>query len=344
MTDLDIREGVNAITTFDETMLSRVTRFGFEYEMFPWSYRVGHPDFDPGPVPEDLVVPFGYTGGCDCSEACRRAQRMTYWQETQAAKAHKQPLMTGDLLAQRAYDRGLTASPTRHPYHCHCDTCAPLRPGPTMCAQADSSVYIEFVSRILDTNTLDPAEVNAWIELMEEWKADGGWMPDGVVSNGNHVHVSKSGQDSGGDAFTYNEQSAAHRNIVTLYAVFDWTHVADGGCGQIRGYNTKPIPGDYEGSWLSDRGYGTMEHRLWNTPRDPQRLWAHLGLSIALTRWAFGLSTHGVNLGGCNLTNERVKALHRRIEPLQETIARYIPAGDDFDIARVVLGNLAPMK
>jgi hypothetical protein len=215
-------------------------------------------------------------------------------------------------------------------------------------------VAVEFVSHILDLNHFDEKvhEVTAWVEMMEGWKQAGGWMPDGQASCGNHIHISKSGTDDGSAGFTGTVQARAYKHITAMYAAFDWNNVADGGCGRVRSYNHKPQQTGNQGSWLSDRGYGTMEHRLWNTPAEPQRLWAHVGLSLALTRWAFALSIHRPEFtfwtthnqwGDGSMNDEMFFALNRNIARVRDSIAQYIPDRPEFTIAHDVLGTLAPL-
>jgi hypothetical protein len=74
-----------------------------------------------------------------------------------------------------------------------------------------------------------------------------------------------------------------------------WRSIADGGCARHRDYNgvctliTGHWSNGFNGNWLSDRGRGTVEFRLWNTPLDPIRLLAHPAISTALLTWAFAL-------------------------------------------------------
>lgn len=205
-----------------------------------------------------------------------------------------------------AATEGLCQADRIHHYHCghddegDCSTCDPRRDeyqsnARLFAAQHDSSCGIEFVSHILDiTDPDDLTKMAAWIDYVESWKDRGEWMPDGVTSNGNHIHVSScGGRDRDEDSSLFDDD--VRRQAMTIaswaYVAYDWRRVADGGCGQLRGYNRRPTSA-YDGyTWLNDRGYGTWEHRLWNTPRDPERLWASTGISVALTRWAFSRAT-----------------------------------------------------
>lgn len=197
----------------------------------------------------------------------------------------------GTRLRGIAADRGLCLDET-HDYHCDCGDCDPNR-DTLMTAQYDCSVGIEFVSRILDVEAHnDVNQLARWVNVMTEWKDSGEWMPDGSAACGNHIHVSSTGGPED-NVFTDAQQFEAARLINAAYAAYGWELVADGGCGKLRNYNSKPRAQDvgYYSAWLRSRDIGTFEHRLWNTPRDPERLWVHVGLSIALTRWAFQRST-----------------------------------------------------
>lgn len=364
----------------DRQAQAAINRFGFEYEMFPVGWRNRVPRSDGAALRRD--APRGWpsvyvspdssvllssdvwmmtarrtrrfrqarqawsspsSAPWEVYAAAENAAMDVYRAATRPDSGRQQPappMETPSVLVRRALDAGLIADAHQHGYHCHCETCAPERSGPTMCAQNDSSVAVEFVSRILDINDeSNVAEVAAWIALMERWKADGGWMPDGRESNGDHVHVERGAVD-------YNAARATG-NIRALYAVYDWTHVADGGCGQIRGYNSKPTI-DSQGGWLSDRGYGTFEHRLWNTPRDPERLWAHIGISIGLTRWAVSLALHSAtpmfdregSWGAERMSRDTFNYLASHRDDVVEAVAAHIPQFAHRDYAVRVLDNL----
>lgn len=351
MTDLIERaEGVtNAIgyvlnVPHDPEMHRHVRRFGFEYEMFPTSMR-GECDYDPDDdVDEDDVWSDSHSP-CNCQECLD--ERISAEIERRRIASNG---ASGSRLARLAYQHDLTSDESRHEYHCRCGSCSHDRSGPLMTAQYDSSCGAEFVSKILDLDAFDHdrRDIARWVGLIEWWAADGGWMPDGATSNGNHVHVSKAGDDD--RPFTGHEQNLAYQHIDGLYAALDWSAVADGGCGRIRGYNAKPGK-DGGGSWLSDRGYGTIEHRLWNTPADPARLWAHLGISVALTRWAFALvdARPGFEMwqsGGDyrrSMPDDIWRGLQYNIDLVIEQVSSYIPEHVEFDIARDIITRLRPM-
>lgn len=346
MTDIISREGVKTSTVeevlqtpHDPAMTDQVRRFGFEYEILPSGYY-GQPVFRPDDD-DEWEDDEDDESQCDCINCVALRRNNT----RQSPEVHGTP----SELIERAYAAGLTSRNEQHPYHCHCSGCAHDRDHPLMTAQEDGSCGVEFVSRIIDLNDFESAsdQIGRWVELFEQWKRDGHWMPDGQASNGNHVHVS-----SLGDQIHWGPCEArqrAFRHIDALYAVFCWNQVADGGCGQIRSYNAKPSTHG-GGSWLSDRGYGTFEHRLWNTPRDPERLWGHLGLSIALTRWAFAIAfahpeftfwgTHGTWGYDRNMSDSVYHAVQAGIGDVVEGVSSYIPPEPQFEVARDLILKL----
>jgi hypothetical protein len=252
-----------------------------------------------------------------------------------------------EQLCNLAYGRKLVGLTDLHGYHCDCHQCSHERERPLMAVQEDGSVGVEFVSRICDATDDDTIEeIAEWVDMMKGWR---GWMPDGYTNCGNHIHISASGDAH--RQFTNDQKDRAYRHIDALYAVFDWRHVADGGCGRIRDYNCKPGRGG-GGSWLSrSDGYGTFEHRLWNTPRTPERLWAHIGISLALTRWGFALTDftddelwtigHPNGWSAVSMSDEQFARLNDARPRLIEVLRAYIPHQPEFDIARDVIGNLA---
>lgn len=180
-----------------------------------------------------------------------------------------------------------------HDYHCSCSSCDYHRSGPTMTAQRDCTVGIEFVSRILSAEN-DFSEVDAVVQAHEQAMRSTGWRPDGYESCGNHIHVSSQGTDNGGQQFRYTTRTQAQGLIESLFAVGNWDTVADGGCGRLRTYNGGKFtkPGHHRAldagntSWITSRSQ-TFEFRLWNTPSKADRIKAHVGLSLGITRWAY---------------------------------------------------------
>lgn len=341
-------------TPYDPQIVAQIRRFGFEYEMFPnddddddwyslddrleWAME----DYDPYD-PDHC--------NCNC-EQCLDSRREEYEDDTRRdlqrqGYSNDRPGRSDDVegLVRTAYDHGLIADDYLHSYHCHCGTCSPTRGDVLLTAQEDCSVGVEFVSRILDLDDFDrtATEIGDWVRIMNKWKDDGNWMPDGHWGCGNHVHVEANLPGVDDDV-----RSRAFSHINALYAVFDWEAVADGGCGRVRRYNDKPSS-HYSGNWLSDRGYGTFEHRLWNTPADPDRLWAHLGISIALNRWAFALARSTVHIfwtsTGYNrsMSDEVWNALTRNIDLVIAQVTAYIPDRAEFDLARQIIANLRPL-
>lgn len=245
-----------------------------------------------------------------------------------------------DSLRDAANSGGL-AKASLCPYHCRCRECRYDRTGPLMAPQRDGSVAIEFVSRILDVT--DPGHLDAvqdWVRLMTAWAGDGGWMPDGYASCGNHIHVAATGGPTR-DIFNPDIKTEAFKLINTAYAVYDWESVGDGGCGRLRDYNMKPSAAYLTSEcWLSRRHSETFEHRMWNTPRDPERLWAHVGLSVALTRWAF----HRAEMRQATTTlpvAEMVDSYSNNIEAFKQGVIDYLPADKRFaDAAELLHDNL----
>lgn len=239
-----------------------VAKFGVEHEMFPRSWR-----------PTRLIDGFyDHDDDDDDDDGADAA---------------------ADYVGQAA--RLGLCSPRLHDYHCGCDDCDCERDSdsPLMATQEDCTVGVEHVSRILNVNsTVDLDQLGQWIAFLQQWKDDGGWMPNGQATCGNHIHV-----EAPDIEVEHSRPNLVSTVVNAPYAAFDWEHVADGGCGRIRPYNHKPDPeprryGDdtYNlGSWFCRKytnGGRTWEHRLWNSPSDPQRMWVHVGLSVAITRWA----------------------------------------------------------
>jgi hypothetical protein len=371
MTDIDIREEVTTTTStviqaltlpVDPAMFQEVRKFGFEYEMLPSGTRDNYSN-SPGldaHMAEWWDEEYERDGYCcdECSESRANEERRLYRRTHGLGSSRENPSGGPYDLIQRAHDASLIADNARCDYHCQCENCAHDRSYPLLTAQADGSCGVEFVSRIIDCNEFDNGdaawEIGRWVDLMNGWKDEGLWMPDGITSNGNHVHVESNGREMQWCETAL--QRSAFRHIDALYAAFDWRRVADGGCGQIRGYNSKPATHGAGGSWLSDRGYGTFEHRLWNTPSDPERLWAHIGISIGIQRWAFNIAA---NMPGFKfwdesnrgrygyielaIPDETYQALTDNVGEVVRGIRAYIPRYDQFTIARDLIVNITPV-
>lgn len=181
----------------------------------------------------------------------------------------------------------------QHPYHCSCGRCCYTREFPHFTAQEDCTVGVEFVSRILHSDT-DDGIVDAACKAHDAAMRATGWRPDGYGSYGNHIHISRRGTDNGHAAFRGGTLNQMQALVTATFAAGRWDRVAHGGCGTLRTYNGSQ-PGkrptstvaelDVYTSWLSQRS-ATMEFRIWNTPSDAERIKAHVGLSLALWRWA----------------------------------------------------------
>ena len=298
--------------TPDARIAQRIRRFGIEYEMFPHGYRGG----DGG-------------GASYCCEDCDGDYED--WLDDNPRIKTDSPI---DEYVSRAADAGL-ANYDVCAYHCNCGDCDYERDSPLMATQEDCSVGIEMVSRILDvTNEHDMNEVAEWIRFIKRWKADGGWMPDGNESCGNHIHVERT------DCNRRELISDRGRDFVNAaYAAYGWDRVADGGCGRLRRYNNKPISQTshngriyFNGSWVSWKDQ-TIEHRLWNTPLDPERLWAHLGLSIALTRWG----AHVAAVSCMNPAGWWIADFAAHIDDFKAAVIAYLPTGPRFEPAAQLL-------
>ncbi|HVE28373.1 MAG TPA: hypothetical protein VNC22_23360 [Sporichthya sp.] len=208
------------------------------------------------------------------------------------------------------YRNGLTLHDGgRHEAHCDCPICAYDRTNGLLAYQDDSSVAAEFVSRILSTRSVrDRQEMRQLVSLYPDLLATLDWTPDGDYGAGNHVHVGWPKQfiqrDRWGEVWPIPEMRAkVNAALMSLFASESdlWRQIADGGCGRHRSYNgvcvyspyrdyrTNEEIGTFGGQWISDRGHGTVEFRLWNTPADPQRLMAHPAISTALMAWALAI-------------------------------------------------------
>lgn len=178
---------------------------------------------------------------------------------------------------------GLTTHSYMHCYHCDCEECAPFRREPLLAAQEDGTVGIEWVSRAMRS----PRHLERIIEGHEAVMQGTGWTPDGYESAGNHIHVGIPK-----DVRNSDTAQSAYLLAAALVVNKEWERLADGGCGRLRGYNSKGVINHnnawpYNGSYIvQKRGGATFEYRMWNTPSDPWRIAAHAGLSMAMTLWA----------------------------------------------------------
>lgn len=189
-------------------------------------------------------------------------------------------------------NNGLTEHERLCAYHCSCAICAYDRRDGFLAAQTDSTVAMEFVSRILTDD--DWGDVARTAEVLEDvWKTTR-YRPSGPENWGNHVHVFRPGE------FIY-DSSPLRRWACALMADerLDWNMLACGGrlSGQIRGYNgRKPSKnpagwdryndGSPSTGWLADK-MNTTEYRVWNTPAEVNRLSFHVAASVAIQRWAY---------------------------------------------------------
>lgn len=192
-----------------------------------------------------------------------------------------------DDALQMFRDAGLCTHDRIHSYHCRCSECSYRRPGGALlAAQTDPSVGIEFITRILSNrNNRDMADLRNLKTVYAQVQERTGFYPDGVMNCGNHIHV---GWPTGVNP---RQQSCVTSMLHGLWtAEMDlWQRtIATGGAPQVRGYNGTPrlVSGDYwASSWIGGNP-GTIELRMWNTPRDPERLLVHPALSVAQIHWA----------------------------------------------------------
>lgn len=192
-----------------------------------------------------------------------------------------------------------SAATELHPYHCGCESCRYDRSAPLMAVQADSSVGVELVSRILDATSADDiAQVRRLGVVFDNACRAARYSTTLAHSCGDHIHVSFRGDDDGSRPF-YDETILAARRLMTAFVaagtVRSWDEVAGGGLGQVRRYNgAKPelslleAPRDGDGRWVRLRNR-TIEYRMWNTPAGGhgERIGAHVAISLAITRWAY---------------------------------------------------------
>lgn len=318
------------------SMNERVARFGVEFEMLAWS-DTGYDD--------DWEHHCDYDDDCYCEPpetgTSRRAER----------------------LFEALADAGLIrSSGSQCPYHCDCDDCDYSRDpwsSAWLAFQQDGTVGAEFVTRItrIDTERRHLDQMSLMVEtLAGYYRTPGAWKPDGYEAAGEHVHVSSSGDDNGkGVRFHRQTRHQMAALIGATYAAFDWNEAGSGGCGsrQIRHYNKKPSDSNtdkiadgygygFTGSWggLKD---GTFEHRLWNMPAEPERIFGHVGMSVAMVRWSYAtlLQSPIVRWWVTDTPFDQiVEALRDNLTAWQEQVALYIPTDSRFDIARDLLNTV----
>lgn len=288
MTDIDFTTGVAPFDVphrFLRTMNSRIANVGVELEML----SQGDDDYCRC---DDWECPNDREDECECYVTCDYCEGLT-----------SGPYGLDEIL--RLFSRaGVALGDDKHAYHCGCYACRYDRnPANSvfLATQSDCTVGVEFVSRILrtDVDEYHMDELDKVVQGLQRFYDLDVWEPDGYESAGNHIHVSWLGTDNGGFAFRGATRRQASALINAAYAAFDWEDVASGGCQTIRSYNSKTYAsspdkvggsdntwGLFSGSWTSIKG-PTFEHRLWNTPRIASRIYDHIGISLALTRWAF---------------------------------------------------------
>lgn len=307
---------------FRPSMMTRIARFGFELEMLDEGDQGGEVWVNCDACNGTGEVECGECGHCSECGDCEGE---------------------GGSYREGASDRvetvlGLASASIGHRtdlccYHCRCRQCDPRRSAPFMTAQEDCTVGVEFITKICDVNdTTDIdqiAEVVRWYGQVLPF-----WRPDGRKCAGNHVHVSCRGADDGEVYFTPRRRGMASQLIRSVYGAWDWEEAAGGGCGRVRGYNSKPYS-PHDGSWLSERTE-TFEHRLWNTPAEPERIFGHVAASIAVQRWAFA-TTFNPRYEMAALTGRMFETVASMHEQIRDQIIQYLPtderlAGAGYDI------------
>ena len=299
-------------TPWSQNVVDRIAHYGYEYEMLPRGSDPDDDDYDPWDPDHEQ---------CNC-DSCLDSRREA-WREDQPAYGEE----VEDLIAHL----GPLAYRDIHSYHCSCSRCRDInRTDPIMNTQEDCTVGVEFISRILHYTPDGLDEIEDWVDAMKAWARRGRWMPDGYESCGNHIHV-------GCERIHTATRERAHAHIRAVHAAYNWDDVADGGCGQMRGYNSKPSKTGSYGSWSSTKGSDntrTIEHRLWNTPLDPERLHAHIGISIAVTRWAVALAIHDPDFtfwdnpttyGAQGISDEMWETMQDQIDGFKTAVVNYIP-------------------
>lgn len=212
---------------------------------------------------------------CDCGSPCCRGE---YESDEPDKRVY-------DVLALFR-NNGLTDHGDLCPYHCGCWMCDYSRDDTGsnfLAAQRDCSVAMEFVSRIATVNdweqvteiglTLDTIYARGDLPRPSQWDQ---W--------GNHIHV---GVDD-----VNVDIAGAWVNALFCQPEMDWEALAAGGRSGLRSYNSKPTKyaggGAYYGNWVSPDHYkGTVELRLWNTPRSGWYIGFHVAASLAMLRWAW---------------------------------------------------------
>lgn len=235
---------------------------------------------------------------------------------------------------------GLTLSPRQCGAHCQCQYCRYSRTDGLMAFQSDAGVAVEFVSRILTTNsTKDRKEMRLLQKVYPELLSALSWRPDGSFGAGNHCHVGWPSRPN------HIQQARVHTVLNALFAseTSRWQRIADGGCGRHRGYNGTATydshgaydSGHFTGNWISDHGHQTVEFRLWNTPVDPKRLLVHPAISTALMAWALAvvdehshLDTFDTARGTWGWVEDRVVAERKRVINLIREIWRDKPSAN----------------
>lgn len=203
-------------------------------------------------------------------------------------------------VARLLVDRGLATDITQCNPHCQCNKCRYDRKHGLLTVQRDSGVAAEFVSRILSTRSVqDRKEMKELQAVYPEMLEAMNWRPDGHFGAGNHCHVGWPDRictvNRWGQRYPHSRIGARVTTLLSSLFAADverWQRIADGGCGRHRPYNgacTVNSWGGFNGSWLADRGHGTLEFRVWNTPLDAKRLMVHPAISVALMTWALQL-------------------------------------------------------
>ncbi len=318
----------------------RISNYGIELEVLSRSDRRDRTPMlvDRAPSPpylQDYIL-----SGCDCP-ACNQGERN--WIEDDAAyhaalaawhlrQIDLRPVALAPTLEflRTFRDARLTNATEAHVYHCECENCEHGRDHNPFTAQNDSTVGIEFISRILTAGDVD--SINIVKRVIDAYRTGcevTGFVAQSGASHGNHIHVSNSGlDDGGGSEFRSTTKKQVRHLLDTIMCRGNWPEIADGLVGRLRDFNSRPSKGDadgaltshtgYEsGTWIADKGYGTLEYRLWNTPRVPERIGAHVGMSVALTRWAFKqviVNREGLNMAHVQTVTDQLVEHERDVK------------------------------
>lgn len=322
--------------TFKRSMLTRIQNFGFELEMLtPEDSGEHEPDeewdecsecYGDGRVTEtqgegDDEIEVEVT----CPE-CGGDGGSYYYPEYDGASDRLESLVSAMRSAGLVH-RSLYGSDI-HAYHCDCRICEHTRHEPFLAAQQDCTVGVEFITKICSVHSKEDTDnIAKVVDVVNGFRS---WMANGWDEDGNHVHVSVSGaDDEDGVRFSRARREQAHRLANLVYATYDWDRAADGACGRLRGYNEKPGTSEYgTGSWLRF-GSATFEHRLWNTPAVGERIFGHVGVSLALTRWAFASTFNHPILDARPVSNLDIhQSLEKHRDRIITDIASYLPEGE----------------